>query len=502
MVSSAIRGSEIIYDKSWLSSLPAPEMKSAEQSLTIALDRGVPVIELNPTSENKSSTLLMIARTLGADFQQPITTPPPPNNVNFVQALGVKLFSVRYSFAGFRPIDADYFQVTEPQILLYSRDTLQRLDAHLQSWGKTVLSDQPPTPYNIPSSPDLSRSLMDGLLSIFGLKNSCMGIISSANDNACPQNGASETFIKQDGYNWDLCGVKDLSGMTGLGYINVGDVLYSVSGISGSGYDFFDWRMHTEEVPGVLASPVGCSSGSYGYSLKEDVNATPNSGILIDCYGPPTTQGQGSTSVQVQLGADTGDAGVTGSAGLQYSYQIADAAVGEVTNQDPSVNYFELDTSLNSAGNTGKYTYDSYPGMAFQIPTSGHIDLTQILNGASWATLYCVLGSCWCCMQNSQLYELYWSGDAAGPMYHLTMNKGTDVSVSPSSEYGLPGAQIQISAYNNCPPGANGWEFTGWTGTGPGSYTGSNNPAIVTMYGDISETASAVHLTHCPSFPG
>src|SRR6267143_1882596 len=73
------------------------------------------------------------------------------------------------------------------------------------------------------------------------------------------------------------------------------------------------------------------------------------------------------------------------------------------------------------------------------------------------------------------------------PQYMLTMgaSPGTGGTVSPSSAYYDTGSGVSISAS----PAA-GYSFGGWTGTGPGSYSGPNNPASVTMTGPVSETAT------------
>ena len=59
-------------------------------------------------------------------------------------------------------------------------------------------------------------------------------------------------------------------------------------------------------------------------------------------------------------------------------------------------------------------------------------------------------------------------------------------SVSPGNVASLSsGQKISISALPN-----SGYTFNSWSGTGSGGYTGSNNPASVTMNTDIVETAS------------
>jgi len=69
--------------------------------------------------------------------------------------------------------------------------------------------------------------------------------------------------------------------------------------------------------------------------------------------------------------------------------------------------------------------------------------------------------------------------------YYLTMNPGTNGSVSPASLWTNSGSVVAISATP-----AGGFGFNNWTGSGSGSYSGNNNPASITMNGPITETAS------------
>jgi Divergent InlB B-repeat domain len=72
--------------------------------------------------------------------------------------------------------------------------------------------------------------------------------------------------------------------------------------------------------------------------------------------------------------------------------------------------------------------------------------------------------------------------------YRLTMTPGTGGTVSPTSSWRSSGAAISISATP-----ANGYSFTNWTGSGTGSFSGTNNPASITMGGPITETATFTH---------
>jgi predicted heme/steroid binding protein len=73
--------------------------------------------------------------------------------------------------------------------------------------------------------------------------------------------------------------------------------------------------------------------------------------------------------------------------------------------------------------------------------------------------------------------------------YYLTMAHGTGGTVSPGSGWRNAGAVVSISATptNNTQVS---YSFAGWTGSGTGSYSGTNNPASITMNGPITENAA------------
>jgi hypothetical protein len=73
--------------------------------------------------------------------------------------------------------------------------------------------------------------------------------------------------------------------------------------------------------------------------------------------------------------------------------------------------------------------------------------------------------------------------------YYLTMTHGTGGTVSPSSGWKNSGVSVSISATptNNTQVS---YSFAGWTGSGPGSYSGMNNPASITLNGPITENAA------------
>lgn len=79
--------------------------------------------------------------------------------------------------------------------------------------------------------------------------------------------------------------------------------------------------------------------------------------------------------------------------------------------------------------------------------------------------------------------------------YFLTMNAGAGGNVNPGNFWTDSGAAVSISA-----TASNGYNFTGWTGSGSGSYSGNNNPASVTMNGPVTETANFITQVLSMSF--
>lgn len=71
--------------------------------------------------------------------------------------------------------------------------------------------------------------------------------------------------------------------------------------------------------------------------------------------------------------------------------------------------------------------------------------------------------------------------------YQLTMNAGSGGTVTPASGWQNSGKVVSITGN----PAVNE-AFNNWTGSGTGSYSGTNNPASITMNGPITETAAFV----------
>ena len=72
--------------------------------------------------------------------------------------------------------------------------------------------------------------------------------------------------------------------------------------------------------------------------------------------------------------------------------------------------------------------------------------------------------------------------------YYLTMTHGTGGTVGPTSGWRNSGVTVSITATR-----AAGYSFSSWAGTGTGSFSGTANPASITMGGTVTEMANFTH---------
>ena len=93
----------------------------------------------------------------------------------------------------------------------------------------------------------------------------------------------------------------------------------------------------------------------------------------------------------------------------------------------------------------------------------------------------------------------FWFGEpySVTPRYYLTMSTNYGTTIPVSGFYDEETA-VTITAIAPTPGPGEEYVWNGWTGTGPGSYTGMANPASITMNGAISETASWVLIVNNP----
>lgn len=80
---------------------------------------------------------------------------------------------------------------------------------------------------------------------------------------------------------------------------------------------------------------------------------------------------------------------------------------------------------------------------------------------------------------------LFGGTPSSSQQYNLTMQASGPGSVTPKNGLYAKGAKVDITATAN-----SGHDFTSWTGTGTGSYSGNSPSHTITMNGAITETAT------------
>src|SRR5690606_19102180 len=75
--------------------------------------------------------------------------------------------------------------------------------------------------------------------------------------------------------------------------------------------------------------------------------------------------------------------------------------------------------------------------------------------------------------------------------HQLTMTAGAGGTITPSSGFYNADETVQITATPDT-----GFTFANWTGSGSGSYSGTNNPAMVTMNEPLAEAANFVQCNY------
>ena len=161
---------------------------------------------------------------------------------------------------------------------------------------------------------------------------------------------------------------------------------------------------------------------------------------------------------------------------------------------------YEVSVSFSVAGGGVGYSPPAFGGALFAYgapigavtlaftPTSFWVDadsgwsVTNPLIGSTsqeqWVTFAATSGTVSSYLSSSFPYQ---------HQYYLTMEANPNAGgvVEPNSGWENASLSVQISATPNSP-----YTFTGWNGTGSGSYTGTANPATVTMNAPISEVGN------------
>ena len=190
-----------------------------------------------------------------------------------------------------------------------------------------------------------------------------------------------------------------------------------------------------------FAGWTGSGSGSYSGT---------NNPASITMNGPIT---ENASFIQnpVQITVQTNPAGLT------FSVDGTSYTSAQVFSWQPGSSYTIATTSPQNGGTGVRYVWSSWSGGGAISHTVA--PTTNITYTATFRT-----------------------------QYYLTMTYGTGGTVSPTSGWRNSGVTVSITAT----PAA-GYSFSSWAGTGPGSFSGTANPASITMGGPVTEMANFTH---------
>jgi hypothetical protein len=211
-----------------------------------------------------------------------------------------------------------------------------------------------------------------------------------------------------------------------------------------------------------------------------------NSGATVSISATPTNNNQMSYSFAGWTGSGSGSySGTNNPASITMNGPITENASFTQNNVQVIVrtNLSGLSFMVDGTTYTATQTFSWVPGSSHTIAT------TSPQNGATGV----------------RYVWTSWTGGGAishtvtpttnktyianfNTQYFLTMSQGTGGTVTPESAWKNSGAVVSIHATP-----ASGYSFTNWTGSGTGSFTGTSNPASITMGGPITETATFTH---------
>ncbi|PYK79482.1 MAG: hypothetical protein DME38_06610, partial [Verrucomicrobia bacterium] len=211
-----------------------------------------------------------------------------------------------------------------------------------------------------------------------------------------------------------------------------------------------------------------------------------NSGAAISITATPTNNSSVNYNFSRWTGTGTGSySGTNNPTSIAMSGPITENASFTQNNVQVTVqtNPIGLSFSVDGTSYTSAQTFSWQPGSSHTIATTSPQDGGTGVRyvWTSWSGGGAISHSV--AASTNKTYTANF-----GTQYYLTMSHNTGGTVTPASGWKASGATISISATPSSL-----YHFTNWTGTGTGSYSGTNNPASIAMGGPITETATFTH---------
>jgi predicted heme/steroid binding protein len=234
-------------------------------------------------------------------------------------------------------------------------------------------------------------------------------------------------------------------------------------------------------VSGGTGGTTGPSSAYYNAGQSVTLSATANSGYS---FGGWTGTGTGSYTGSNAAGSVTMNGPVQETAA--FNSAITNITVGT----SPAGLSFTVDSTTYTSSQSFTWTLGSQHTISTTTPQAGATGTRYVF--ANWNDAGAISHTV-TAPASATTYTASFT-----TQYLLTVNGGSGGTVGPSSAYYTVGQSVALSATANP-----GYAFSGWTGTGSGSYTGSTASASVTMNGPIQETAAfAVNVSGTPTVAG
>jgi Galactose oxidase-like, Early set domain/Divergent InlB B-repeat domain/PKD domain len=329
--------------------------------------------------------------------------------------------------------------------------------------------------------------------------------------------------------------VTPLSGFTGTVNLSVGSESgfptgitsggFSPASISTGGSSTLTMRTSTSTVPYALSLTITGTSGTISHTASTTllINLAPPAGLTATAGDAqvslswPASVGASGYHVKRAMvdggpyetfacpsGTSIVDTGLVN--GTTYYYTVSAAYTGGPDAGGESANSVQVSATPQGGTPTVQVTIQTTPaGLAFIVdgttysstqtfswaPGSSHtIATTSPQNGATGVRYLWTRWSDNRAISHTVAPTTNTTYTATfRTQYYLTMTHGTGGTVSPASGWKNSGSTISVTATatNNTQVS---YSFAGWTGTGLGSYSGTNNPASITMNGPITENAA------------
>lgn len=285
---------------------------------------------------------------------------------------------------------------------------------------------------------------------------------------------SNQTFNWTPGSSHTIATTSPQSGTTGTQYVwsnwsDGGAISHTVAPTSATTYVANFTTQYYLTMSSGTGGTVSPASGWRNSGAAVSINATPSTGYTFTGW---TGSGSGSYT------GPTNSTSLTMNGPISETASFSQNTIPVTVNTSPSGRSFSVDGITYTSSQTFNWAPGSTHAIATTSPQSGASGTQYVWSnwsdsGAISHTVAPTSGT------------TYTANFAI--QYYLTMSADPGGTVSPASGWRNGGTSVPISATPNA-----GYTFTGWTGAGSGSYTGTTNSISVTMNGPIAEMAGFV----------